>query len=66
MVWPEVFRGSPCGGGAGLVCPRAKQTWNPPYRLEEHYDDETMELVRLYAAADFLNYGYDPFRLPVP
>ena len=63
---PEAFMRLPCIRESGLVLPRAKQTMNPPYRLEEHYDDETMELVRLYAAADFLNYGYDPFRLPVP
>ena len=63
---PEAFMRLPCIRETGVVLPRAKQTISPPYRLEAHYDDETMELVRLYAAADFLNYGYDPFRLPVP
>jgi hypothetical protein len=63
---PEAFTRLPCVRQSGVVLPRAGQTVSPAYRLEAHYDDETTEWVRLYAAADFLNFGYDPFRLPVP
>lgn len=62
---PESFARLPGVRESGVVLPHVGETASRPYRLEEHYDQETMELVRLYAAADFLDYGYDPSRLPV-
>jgi hypothetical protein len=40
------------------------ETANQEFDPLEYYDDETMELMRCYAGADFLNYGYDPEVLP--
>lgn len=42
--------------GVPLLC--VPDTVSPHYRLSDHYDSETEELVRCYAGADFLNYGY--------
>ncbi len=42
----------------------SSDTRSPAYCLQDHYDDETMELVQLYAGADFIKYGYDPNVLP--
>jgi len=63
---PEAFVRFPGIREADVALPHAGEAASPPYQLEAYYDRETMDLVRLYAAADFLNYGYDPFRLPLP
>lgn len=61
---PEAFTNLPCFAGKEVGLPYHGQSASQPYRLEDYYDDDTMALVRLYAGADFLNYGYDAFTLP--
>ncbi len=48
----------------GKHLPYASDTQSPPYDLCEYYNYQTMALVRHYAAADFLNFGYDSHALP--
>lgn len=61
---PDSFYRLNCLQGRSVILPCARQTRSAFYRLADYYDDETMDLVRTYAAADFVNYGYDPNLLP--